>query len=148
MLILPDLFPHSKLIQMIQFIRNDIRNQLMLILGVTLFITVSAAITAFKHITDLNKQVEDSVSTQHQYAAQVHNGISEIENMSEESRQEAKVIEDASKILEAILVRILQATQGFKIANHQGVSIKQPKMAIISEHWVAGSSYVADLTAV
>lgn len=73
--------------------------------------------TAFAQITQLNGRVEAAVSSQLQQSNQVNQGLKNIENLSELSQHEAKVMEDASKVLSQIFRNIEKETKVFKIRN-------------------------------
>ncbi|GAB5381682.1 MAG: methyl-accepting chemotaxis protein [Aliiglaciecola sp.] len=69
----------------------------------------------FSEIAKLNADVDQAVNSQKQQNTIVHNGLKEIAALGEHSQQEAKLMEDASKVLAKVLDQIQLATQRFKL---------------------------------
>lgn len=71
--------------------------------------------SAFEQINSLNNQVESSAHEQSQQSVIVNQGLKSIEDLSERSQHEAKVMEDASKVLANIFRNIESATKDFQV---------------------------------
>lgn len=76
---------------------------------------------AFDEVSRLNSNVEDAAQHQVSQASEVNNGLQEINYHSDQSRHEAAVMEDASKVLAEILERIRETTAVFKLSEGAGV---------------------------
>jgi methyl-accepting chemotaxis protein len=72
---------------------------------------------AFSQLHTLNRQVQDAVKSQQQQSVEVNEGIQQIAKSSDHTQQEAKVMEEASKVLQQIFSNLEQATKRFKLKN-------------------------------
>lgn len=72
---------------------------------------------AFSQISSLNNQVQTHLAEQNTQAQLVISGLNNIDDLSESSQHEARVMEDASQVLSQIFRNIKKATAVFK-TNH------------------------------
>ncbi len=72
---------------------------------------------AFSQLHTLNRQVQEAVKSQQQQSVEVNEGIQQIAKSSDHTQQEAKVMEEASKVLQQIFSNLEQATKRFKLKN-------------------------------
>lgn len=76
---------------------------------------VSQMNNSFSRISELNGQVQAHLMDQNDQSKLVLGGLNNIDDLSERSQHEAKVMEDASKVLSQIFRNIEKSTKVFKI---------------------------------